>query len=99
MDPVRSCFSSCLVVMFTLKWILCLLWPAYGYGQLRDSVNNKIDILSSGFIDIMNNGQLNASARFIRIFIGEPGKFALPLCIYSGVSSNYFQNQVYAGRR
>ena len=99
MDPVCSCFSSCLVVMFGVKWILWLLLPANGFGQLKDTAKNKIDLLSSGFIDIMNNGQVNASARFIRIFIGEPGKFALPLCIYSGVTSNYFQNQLYAGRR
>lgn len=53
----------------------------------------KPEILTSGFIDIINNGQVNASARFIRLYIGEPGKFALPLSIYSGVSSNNFQNQ------
>lgn len=53
----------------------------------------KPEILTSGFIDIINNGQVNASARFIRLFIGEPGKFAIPLSIYSGVSSNSFQNQ------
>jgi hypothetical protein len=52
----------------------------------------KPEILTSGFIDIINNGQINASARFIRLFIGEPGKFAIPLSIYSGVSSNNFQN-------
>ncbi|MCY7290658.1 MAG: hypothetical protein LH615_00600, partial [Ferruginibacter sp.] len=54
--------------------------------------NYKSEIFTSGFIDIVNNGQLNASARFIRLYIGEPGKFALPLSIYSGVSSNSFQN-------
>ena len=53
----------------------------------------KPEILTSGFIDIINNGQVNASARFIRLYIGEPGKFAVPLSIYSGVSSNNFQNQ------
>ena len=53
----------------------------------------KPEILTSGFIDIINNGQVNASARFIRLFIGEPGKLAIPLSIYSGVSSNNFQNQ------
>jgi len=51
----------------------------------------KPEILTSGFIDIVNNGQVNASTRFIRLFIGEPGKFAIPLSIYSGVSSNNFQ--------
>lgn len=53
----------------------------------------KPEILTSGFIDIVNNGQVNASARFIRLYIGEPGKFAIPLSLYSGVSSNTFQGQ------
>ncbi|MGB3153478.1 MAG: hypothetical protein WBB06_02690 [Chitinophagaceae bacterium] len=57
----------------------------------------KPEILSSGFIDIVNNGQVNASARFIRLYIGEPGKFAFPLSVYSGVSSNNFQNQQSSG--
>ena len=65
-------------------------------GQVQTQLNNvkgpyKPEILTSGFIDIINNGQVNASARFIRLFIGEPGKFAIPLSIYSGVSSNNFQ--------
>ena len=65
--------------------------------QIQTSSNNskspyKPEILSSRFIDIINNGQVNASARFIRPYIGEPGKFAIPLSIYSGVSSNNFQN-------
>jgi hypothetical protein len=38
----------------------------------------KPEILTSGFIDIINNGQVNASARFIRLMVGELGKFALP---------------------
>lgn len=53
----------------------------------------KPEIFTSGFIDILNNGQINASSRFIRLYIGEPGKFAIPLSLYSGVSSNSFQNQ------
>lgn len=51
----------------------------------------KPEIFTSGFIDIINNGQLNASARLIRLQIGEPGKFAIPLSLYSGVSNNNFQ--------
>jgi hypothetical protein len=49
------------------------------------------EIFTSGFIDIVNNGQLNASARFVRLLIGEPGRFALPLSLFSGVSANAFQ--------
>lgn len=52
----------------------------------------KPEIFTNGFIDIINNGQVNASARFIRLFLGEPGKFAIPLSIYGGVSANNFQN-------
>ncbi len=95
--------------------ILLWLWPCLAMAQAKevssiaknDTVKTfskqqilKPEILTSGFIDIVNNGQVNASARFIRLFIGEPGKFAIPLSIYSGVSSNNFQNQqVQGGQR
>lgn len=59
-------------------------------GKLVQSA--KPEIFTSGFIDIVNNGQVNASARFIRLFIGEPGKFAIPVSFYGGVSNNTFQN-------
>jgi hypothetical protein len=85
--------------MEKLLWLWLFLWPQWMYAQMKDTLLHKADILSSGFIDIMNNGQVNSSARFLRLCIGEPGKFALPLCIYSGVSSNYFQNPIYSGRR
>jgi hypothetical protein len=69
----------------------------------KDSVKSKIkefkpEIFTNGFIDIVNNGQVNASARFIRLFIGEPEKFALPISIYGGVSNNNFQNQNSGGQ-
>jgi hypothetical protein len=79
--------------------------------QTKTSINNKPtsttqtstpykpEIFTSGFIDIINSGQVNASARFIRLYIGEPGKFSVPLSLYSGVSSNNFQNtQSYSQR-
>ena len=59
---------------------------------------NKPEIFTSGFIDVMNNGQVNASARLIRLYIGEQGKFAIPLSFYGGVSSNNFQNQQNGGQ-
>ena len=51
------------------------------------------EIFTAGFIDVMNNGQVNASARFIRLSIGEPGKFSIPLSLYGGVSNNTFNGQ------
>jgi len=71
-------------------------------GQVMDSLGRyrqfKPEVLTSGFIDILNNGQINASARFIRLYIGEPGKFYFPLSVYSGVSSNNFQNNTLSNR-
>jgi len=66
------------------------------FSQTRgkaDSLNIKPELFTSGFIDVMNNGQVNASARFIKLYIGEPGKFCVPLSFYSGVSNNNFQSQ------
>jgi hypothetical protein len=48
----------------------------------------KPEILTGGFIDIIQNGQMNASARLFRLFIGEPGKFQIPVSLYTGVSAN-----------
>src|SRR6476660_7559427 len=73
----------------------CLLYSTGLQCQSADSSTNKSykpEILSSGFIDVINNGQLNASARFIRLYIGEPGRIAIPLSFYSGVSANNFSS-------
>lgn len=93
--------------MIQLLSLLACLWPSIFFSQANDSagkhsapgskVSYKPEILTSGFIDVINNGQVNASARFIRLLIGEPGKFTIPLSVYTGVSSNNFQNQYVAG--
>lgn len=88
--------------------MLCWLVPFSTLCQakdsvaIRDSLNlgsqlQKPEIFTNGFIDIMNNGQINTSVRFIRLFIGEQGKFVIPLSLYSGVSANNFQNQATPG--
>ncbi|MDQ6608771.1 MAG: hypothetical protein M3Y85_03020 [Bacteroidota bacterium] len=48
----------------------------------------KPELFNSGFIDFQNSGQMNAAARVFKLYIGEPGKFMLPLSVYSGVSGN-----------
>ncbi len=50
------------------------------------------ELFNSGFIDVLNNGQVNAAARLIRLYIGEPGGLVLPLSFYSGVSANNFND-------
>jgi hypothetical protein len=74
----------------------CILLACSSLAQKKDSAATKQgykpEIFTNGFIDVMNNGQVNAAARLIRLYIGEPGKFAIPLSFYSGVSGNNFQN-------
>lgn len=64
-------------------------------SQLVDTILNKrkSEIFSSGFIEIMNNGQVNASARFVKLYIGEQGKLCFPVSFYGGVSNNSFEQQ------
>ena len=76
-----------------LTILLFLGWINYANCQdmkdryiKTDSVSNrnyKPEIFTSGFIDIINNGQVNASARFIRLFIGELGKFYIKALKFS----------------
>ena len=80
--------------------IISLLFIPFCNGQSKDSVENvnqqkninplKPEILKGGFIDIVQNGQMNASARLFRLYIGEPGKFQIPISLYTGVSANNF---------
>ena len=51
------------------------------------------EILRSGFLDVSSNGQVGASARLLRIWIGDPDGFAIPVSIYSGVSAGTFAGQ------
>jgi len=39
---------------------------------MEKTTSKKSEIFSSGFIDVINNGQVNASARLIKLYIGEP---------------------------
>jgi len=52
--------------------------------------NKKPELFNSGFLDFQNSGQINASARVFRLYIGEPKKLMLPLSVYSGVSGNNY---------
>lgn len=88
--------------MKTFLPVLCWLLPVMALSQARDSFSTKSiipdstkivagpDILSGGFIDIVQSGQMSASARLFKLYIGEPGKFQLPFSIYTGVSANNF---------
>lgn len=89
-----------LIVRMAVSIIIYLTPEGYCQAQqseVKDSsagVQYKPGIFTNGFIDVMNNGQVNAAARLIQIYIGEPRKFAIPLSIYTGVSANNFQDQL-----
>ncbi len=65
------------------------------HGKISiDSLSNKnnIQLFNSGFLDIMNSGQVNSSARFLKLNIGEKNKFYLPLSLYGGITSSPMQS-------
>src|SRR5947207_5109698 len=51
---------------------------------------NKPQFLKNGFVDFVSDGSIQASARLLRINIGEMNKFYLPLFIYTGASGKTF---------
>lgn len=82
---MRILITPILLILFQLE--------INGQIKIRDTSLMKPEIFSSGFIDIINNGQVNASARLIKLYIGEPGKISIPISFYGGVSNNNFQQQ------
>ena len=59
-------------------------------SALPATPNDKIQILKNGFVDFLSDGTIQASARLLRINIGERDKFYLPLYIYTGASGKAF---------
>jgi hypothetical protein len=53
---------------------------------------DRPELFTAGFIDVVNNGQVAASARLVKLQIGEQGKFSIPLSVFGGVSNHSFSN-------
>ena len=51
---------------------------------------NNIQFLKNGFVDFLSDGNIQASARLLRINIGDRNKFYLPFFIYTGTAGNAF---------
>lgn len=73
-----------------------------GYVQIdtlkrQYSSPERTELFNAGFIDVVNNGQVSASARLVKLQIGEQGKFSLPLSVYGGVSNPSFQSSASPG--
>ena len=78
------------VLMCTKSSIAQLNDTIHPMPRSNSNAKTTSELLSGGFIDIVQNGQMNAAARLFRLYIGEPGKFQLPVSVYTGVSSNGF---------
>lgn len=52
--------------------------------------DDNVQFLKNGFVDFLSDGNIQASARLLRINIGERNKFYLPFFIYTGASGNAF---------
>ncbi|MEJ7627419.1 MAG: hypothetical protein WKF35_11185 [Ferruginibacter sp.] len=76
---------------FLLLIFFSLLFQAVGQNEHGNNKNTKPEVFSSGFIDVMNNGQVNASARMIKLYIGDTTNFSIPISFYGGVSNNMLQ--------
>jgi hypothetical protein len=91
--------TTLVVLLYNILFFVNIFAQQSSKSLVTDTLKstNKPEIFSSGFIDVMNNGQVNASARIIKLFIGEPGKLSIPLTFYGGVSNNNFQNNNTSG--
>lgn len=58
--------------------------------RLAPSASERPELFNAGFIDVVNGGQVAASARLVKLQIGEQGKFSVPLSVFGGVSNNSF---------
>lgn len=62
--------------------------------------NSKTEVFNAGFIDLATNGQVGASARLVKLMVGEPGKIGIPFSVYGGVSNAAFaQHSLNSGSR
>ncbi|HUR10385.1 MAG TPA: hypothetical protein VM012_03400 [Flavitalea sp.] len=85
--------------------LLCLCCWSKLFSQVADSgllrqyrpaePDTKTELFTNGFVDVLNNGYTNASARIFRLYVGQPGRFALPLSLYTGVAANNFNPSLF----
>jgi hypothetical protein len=94
-------FSSFIFVMLLIIQEMHAKQIKVAAGPTMDTVGSmpkkttKSEVLNAGFFDLMNNGQVSTSARILRIAVGDPKKFSVPLCIYGGVSNNALAGSSY----
>lgn len=90
-----QCWTKALIVAVILWLVSSFCLPAQPLKVPRangkpDSLPQRLteppDWLSAGMMEWGQGGSMQASARVVRLMIGEPGRWQLPLSVYSGVS-------------
>lgn len=56
--------------------------------QLNDINDKRLEILNKGLIDFFTNGKMQGTAQLMKLNIGEPGGFYIPLYLLVGASGN-----------
>src|SRR5688572_1151408 len=81
-------FTTC----HSFSQIIDIDYTKYRRGIIQDSVVTEqgMQLLKNGFVDFLTDGNIQASARFLRINIGDPNKFYIPFFIYTGTAGNAF---------
>jgi hypothetical protein len=59
-------------------------------------VPSKTEVFNAGFIDLASNGQVGASARLVKLMVGEPDKFSIPFSVYGGVTNAAFAQNTFS---
>ncbi|MFH1679359.1 MAG: hypothetical protein ABIH26_01800, partial [Candidatus Eisenbacteria bacterium] len=63
------------------------VFPTAGYARLGAEEGEGFEMLGGGFVDYGLNGQIQASAEVVKIYVGEPDGFYLPLYLLTGATS------------
>jgi hypothetical protein len=53
---------------------------------------DPVDLLARGFFDVVTSGQVQASAQVIKLRIGEPDGFSMPVYLLTGATRTTFGN-------
>lgn len=89
-----ACLTLCLLVGPSYVVLGTTSVDTSGKKKLTTS---KTEVFNAGFIDLASNGQVGASARLVKLMVGEPDKFSIPFCVYGGVTNAAFAQNSFTG--
>lgn len=92
--PTSLLFLGCLTLSASAQ-IIDIDYSRTGLSltQTSTKAEDPVEVLKNGFVDFVSDGNIQASARLLRINIGERDKFYIPFYIYTGASGNAFGSE------